>query len=542
MHGFNYNVPRVLAVLLPFRYNRVYNARGFFLMTTDRHLLCTYKRKHTLPLPGNLQLHDQSLLMIIISNMEPPASSSHGVRYTSEEIEGFWTRTGNELQRSVMEKAASTSLNSIELPWQRTRKKFLEGSRRFTFSEAKPDDVSALHASDLDALDRLIDERIKTASSLEKSHSSDPRISKRAGRRLCDFLVGFRGYCQAYSGVVQLMGGLDQSFVTGALQALGLFMVVAANKVETELALYSTIQTLKSEYSRIQKLVGIYSNSSVLKKCVATVYRLGIEFMQEATVYYSRSSSMRIWHVVVRPPQLDLERKISDLRSAVEELVKERDMEAHLRLDRVESKIDAGLEQTKNERTNARLDKTRSSLGLPPNNVSTQLQDFVSLLDEEFSHLKRIPPFRAEDLTGQGAFNIWVAETAQTKRSTFLLVHGQTIAPWDTALAWTSQASVEAVRLLEEKQAVVSWHFCEPDNKHEVDIGGVCRPIPAAALVLLSLGYRLLELTSIGREALGSSNTPDFEFQLQKILGTAQSSREKIDARRTGIGNVTLKD
>ncbi|KXH59836.1 hypothetical protein CSAL01_08473 [Colletotrichum salicis] len=409
-------------------------------------------------------------------------------------------RISNELRDLVSfikVKAVCCQSTSIDALWERTREKVLRTTRKPFVDRGEQDEVSALTAQNLDELDKLIAKKIATTSVLEEAHSTNQRTSKRAGRALCDFFVGLQGYCQAYSGVVQLMGGLDQSFVTGALQALGLFMVVAVNKSETETRIHSMIKTLTSEYARIRKIVGIYSNSSTLRECVATVYRLGIECLREATVYYSYGPWRRLWHVVSSPPEIDLDAKISDLRSAINELNEERDVEAHLRLNRVEDKVDDGLEQSNLERLDVRLEKIRSLLGLSPVNTSTLLRDFASSLENDFSHLRRIPPFRAEDLTSNTSFKDWL-DAALVKSSTFLLIQGRTVAPHDSNVAWVSQATVEAVRRLQEKKAIFAWHLCKPEGIHESDYGDI-HPVPTAAVVLASLGYRLLEMMPQGR-------------------------------------------
>ncbi|KAL0938043.1 uncharacterized protein CTRU02_207774 [Colletotrichum truncatum] len=381
---------------------------------------------------------------------------------------------------------------------------------------------------------------ITTASSQEESHRLDTRIFKRTGRDLCEILVVFQAYCKVYSGVVQLMGGIDQTFVASALEVLGLFALVAVNKSGTETELQSMIETLRSEYTRIKSLVGIY-NSNKLRECVANVYRLGIEFLQEATVYYSYSSRRRLWHVATRPPQIFLDAKISALKSAIDEVVKERDVEAHLRLSRVEIKMDASIAQSCIERSTARIEKLSLLLNLPPCNPSNQLRDFASELDDEFSHLKRMPPFENNDVTSNLLFKTWMNDTEQLKSSRLLLLHGRTKAPSSTNMAWVSQASVEVVRLLQKKDAVVAFHLCKPDNKYD-DRSVRVHSVPTAALVLLYLGFQLLSLTSAGRAALGSHSTPEFECLFQNVLETAKTSRELIEDRSAGNRRATSKD
>lgn len=80
---------------------------------------------------------------------------------------------------------------------------------------------------DFDELDSLMAKYILNAESQAESHHSDQRVSKRVGRTTSEFLIAFRDYCRAYSGVVQLMAGVSQGYSTTALEALNLFVLVS---------------------------------------------------------------------------------------------------------------------------------------------------------------------------------------------------------------------------------------------------------------------------------------------------------------------------
>ncbi len=104
------------------------------------------------------------------------------------------------------------------------------------------------------------------------------------------------------------------------------------------------IHTLKHEYGRIGLLKSIYRDKK-MQECVAEVYRLGNEFLQEATVYYSYTTSKRLWYVLAQPPEINLKAKVSEIQAAITELVEQRDTLDRIRLGRVENKIDFHFER-----------------------------------------------------------------------------------------------------------------------------------------------------------------------------------------------------
>jgi len=76
-------------------------------------------------------------------------------------------------------------------------------------------------------LDTLMAKCILDAESQAEGHHSDQRVSRRVGRATAGFLVAFRDYCHAYSGVVQLMAGVSQGYSTTALETLSIFVLVS---------------------------------------------------------------------------------------------------------------------------------------------------------------------------------------------------------------------------------------------------------------------------------------------------------------------------
>ena len=98
------------------------------------------------------------------------------------------------------------------------------------------------------------------------------------------------------------------------------------------------LATLQNQYYRIKLTEKIYATPR-MQELTAKVYRLGVEFLYEAVRYYSRSTMRRLLHVVGQPPSLRLADTVTEIKTAIEEMTKEKEMLNGLRLARVEEKV-----------------------------------------------------------------------------------------------------------------------------------------------------------------------------------------------------------
>ncbi|RYP73618.1 hypothetical protein DL771_003506 [Monosporascus sp. 5C6A] len=167
-----------------------------------------------------------------------------------------------------------------------------------------------------DELDQLMTKCLHEAGSKQQSHQTEKTLSKRVGKRAVDFLVGCHDYLQAYSGVVQLMEGVSPGYGTAAYEVLSVFLVVAVNKKQTEDGIDAMLETLRREYARIGRLGPIYANEK-MHGSIAEVYSLGIRFLQDAARYYSFKSYRRFWHILAKPPSVDLQSRVSSIEKAI---------------------------------------------------------------------------------------------------------------------------------------------------------------------------------------------------------------------------------
>ena len=90
-----------------------------------------------------------------------------------------------------------------------------------------------------------------------------------------------------------------------------------------------------------------------MKKYIADAYKLGIEFVSEVTLYYSRPTSRRILEAITKPPQLGIDLKISAITKAIAEIEKERAVLDSQRLSQVQNRI---------EEVNTKVDKVKDGV------------------------------------------------------------------------------------------------------------------------------------------------------------------------------------
>ena len=119
------------------------------------------------------------------------------------------------------------------------------------------------------------------------------------------------------------------------------------NKQQKEERIDATLLTLQREFARIKTLQVVHS-SDTMKRYIAEAYRLGIGFAREATLYYARPTYRRVWEAITKPPQLDIDIKISAITVAMTEIDKERAILDSKRLYEVQQ----GVERVRNDVNN----------------------------------------------------------------------------------------------------------------------------------------------------------------------------------------------
>ncbi|KAK3213631.1 hypothetical protein GRF29_28g503323 [Pseudopithomyces chartarum] len=242
-----------------------------------------------------------------------------------------------------------------------------------------------------------------------------------------------------------------------AYAALSLFLMVSVNKAKTEELIDTMMHRLQQEYYRI-KIVNKVHPTDRMKEQTAVVYRLGVEFLYTAVGYYSMTTFRRLWHVVARPPSIELTEKISEIQIAVEEIRKEMEVldserlkEIEVKLDDQSSRIDQqavkiartekDVQALRKEVDRERLEHLQQLLGVTLDEVDPSIRRYDDLLNETFK-MRTLGPFDVQkNLYENKFFRMW----HQTDDLQLIVLQGSTIYPPNTDLSWLSSGATHVI-------------------------------------------------------------------------------------------------
>lgn len=97
------------------------------------------------------------------------------------------------------------------------------------------------------------------------------------------------------------------------------------------------LETLSNEYARIQRLDSLYDKER-MNPSVTLVYTLGIQFLQDAARFYGFKSYRRFWHILAKPPSVDLQERVLSIQNAISGLERERETQNNERLFAIDMK------------------------------------------------------------------------------------------------------------------------------------------------------------------------------------------------------------
>ncbi|KAF2660353.1 hypothetical protein K491DRAFT_774836 [Lophiostoma macrostomum CBS 122681] len=445
--------------------------------------------------------------------------------YSPETVKAFWKskdeKSAQDESRLVQEAART---DNEALLSDRVYKKLSKDERRY---------LQGASATELDGvLQTYLNRAHKETNKAKTSMQTGSRVERSATR----FLDQFHGYVQAYSGVIQLMNGAGANYGDAAYGALSLFLVVAVNKRKTEQLIEDMLATLQQQYCRIQLTKGVYGTPR-MKEFTAIVYRLGIEFLYEAIRYYSTGTLKRFWHVATQPPSIRLTEKVTDIKTAIEEMTQEKEMLNGIRLFDVERKVEHLVEsvdtleksvdevkdvvqglQRRNDDDD--IESVKLALKLDDDQLFVSLGQYELLLRETFEEQRRYEAFDVDEcLFRDNAFCSW----RECRSSSQLVIHGRTVMPIDTDLSWLSIAAVRLAIDREEffggDRSICIHYFCQTDD------GVEARPKKVSPAVILSSFILQILQSDKGKGFLRDDNGHRL---LRRSIDAFHSAKESI--------------
>jgi hypothetical protein len=102
------------------------------------------------------------------------------------------------------------------------------------------------------------------------------------------FLTDFLQFVGEFSGVIEIMRGVDEGYGGAAYTALSVFLAVAVNTKRKDEMVANALVSLREHYGRMAIISEIYPTPEMIRY-ITNAYALGLEFVVEARVYYTRS-------------------------------------------------------------------------------------------------------------------------------------------------------------------------------------------------------------------------------------------------------------
>ncbi|RYP06903.1 hypothetical protein DL765_009326 [Monosporascus sp. GIB2] len=345
-------------------------------------------------------------------------------------------------------------------------KRFCETSKTLSVNEDDELDAATLQ------------HQIKQEMDLAETQKNQWESKKGRGNKAILFLNDFVEFVREFSGIIEIMKGVDQGYGGAGYMALSFLLAVAVNTNRKDEMVAEAMQDLKNEYSRMVLISEIYPTPK-MRSYITTTYKLGIEFVQDATIYYARPTWReplyhslakintdpnvgRILDSILRPPFL-LGRKVKDVSDAMAQILKERDTLLNKRVHEIQAQV--GQVQTEVGELSREVHQLKSEVaGLHTNHEKERLailnselsqyhiqsdksvSDYSALLSSSFNQPPGLARFCFEMLTTHQQYRTWKNSWANC----MLVLNGRTRAD-QTSCCWLSPASIELASALRQE-------------------------------------------------------------------------------------------
>jgi len=140
-----------------------------------------------------------------------------------------------------------------------------------------------------EALESQVKQELGRAENQQETRQNEHGRSDRA----LSFLTDFLEFIGEFSGVIEVMKGVDQGYGGAAYTALSILLAVAVNTTRKDEMIATAMVSLRENYSRMVIISEIYPTPE-MRRYISSAYALGLEFVQEARIYYTRSTPRKV--------------------------------------------------------------------------------------------------------------------------------------------------------------------------------------------------------------------------------------------------------
>ncbi|KAH7139859.1 hypothetical protein B0J13DRAFT_677006 [Dactylonectria estremocensis] len=290
----------------------------------------------------------------------------------------------------------------------------------------------------------------------------------------------FGDFLSSYSGIVEVVKGVDSQYGGLAYGMLSALLSVAVNKGQHEQEIEDALDEFSMAFPRLQNLRDIHpERSETLKRLVAKIYGEIILFTHDCIKYYNATSSGRLKHTTLHPPKVGIQPKVATIRRLLAETRWESEVlmqrqianlaqhteELKKHSQDLEKKLSElyELETRKQQDSDERsVTNFRTMLGIQEEDLHCDHKRYKSLLDEAFADflLEQDRPYimTLEMLQAEEPVQRWM----KSRESGILNLAGQN---WslvnNTTLCWLSYVAVLLSKPCASGNEVVATYFCQ---------------------------------------------------------------------------------
>lgn len=412
------------------------------------------------------------------------------------------------------------------------------------------DSLKSIYKADHAYINRLV-ESILSQAGQKKARLENMRRSSTRGklqRNIQKLAIGTQEFIQEFSGIFDIIKGIDSRAGPIAYGTFSLLLAVAKNKQQHEDVITSTLEDLGRWLSRLRAIEKSEYDNDVILQFIIKIYIKVIGFGRDAVLYYGSSSSKRDFQAVARPTQSASEKQAGEIRSLIADLMQELLIIQHGRIRTIKSH----LEREQQERHEQRIDNLERLFGVSSDlRAKNMIQESNRRFDGMFSKGKpkagfarkapTLEQISLDALSERSEYKSWMANSS----SCLLLLEGENYDAYDTSprLCWLSPVAVQFYQHFDElKNCYILYHFIDEGARafegSETGVGVMLKSIVLQLLrenqdVCKKLLERIQQLSTppaVDQEIL-------FEI-LHHVLRTI-SKKKTIYIAVTGIENLS---
>ena len=260
--------------------------------------------------------------------------------------------------------------------------------------------------------------------------------------RLSTFANRTMDFFETYSGISEIVRGIDNNFGPIAYGTFSIFLMVAKSKEVHRVLTQSILEELRKWLPRLETIRVGGTSHPRLMKFVFDIYIETVHFFRYATEFLCSARASRAWKLISRPPQHGLQKRLDMIKEKCKWLLEELAIRLYEQNDEMNRKLtrledfanenaELGKSKTADDHSN-QLRKVAKALNLPLDfdaYVASMITDCESKAYQNLFEFQRKDAFRPvrlqqiglEALSQRPSYKAWMSAT----RSSLLLLGGE---------------------------------------------------------------------------------------------------------------------